>query len=108
MQASADARRQIWSLKFLYWFLGWQASIAGWLAMLAGTTVWDWFQRPDGSFDWLKAAVAFAAVPVAQWIIKRGIAKKQKLLPQLGPHGEIVYGEADGEPRKGRWPKRST
>lgn len=97
MSASSEARRQIWSLRFLHWFLGWQASVAGWLTMLAGTTVWDWFQRPDGSVDWLKAAVAFAAIPAAQWAIKRAIARKQKLLPRLGPHGEIVFGDDDAD-----------
>jgi hypothetical protein len=95
MRASAGARREMWGLRFLHWFVGWQASVAGLLAMLAGTTVWDWFQRADGTFDWFKAAIAFAAVPAAQWALKRAMARKQKLLPRLGPHGEILYGDSD-------------
>jgi hypothetical protein len=32
---------------------------------------------------------------VIQWVIRRAIARKQKLLPRLGQHGEIVYGDPD-------------
>jgi hypothetical protein len=97
MVASQDVRTEIWQLRFLRWFIGWQAGVAGWLGLMAGVTFGDWWQRPDGSYDWFKAVVAFVSIPLVQWAIRRRIAKRERLLPRLGPTGDIVYG-TDGDP----------
>jgi protein-S-isoprenylcysteine O-methyltransferase Ste14 len=92
MSAATSYRREMWGLRFVNWFLGWQAWLGSWLVILAGGSVWDWFQRADGSRDWLKGAVVFATVPVTQWLIRRRISKDERMLPRLSSGGEIVYG----------------
>jgi hypothetical protein len=95
MVASQPIRTEIWHLRFLRWFVGWQASVAGWLGLLAGVTLGDWFQRPDGSYEWIKALLFFASIPLIQWWIRRRVAKLEWFLPRLGPKGDIVYGGDD-------------
>jgi hypothetical protein len=92
MDASQPIRAEIWGLRFFQWLIGWQARVTGWAALVVGVAVGDWFQRADGSSNWVQAVVAFVSVPLAQWAIKRRIANREKLLPRLGPKGEIVYG----------------
>jgi hypothetical protein len=92
MDASQPIRGEIWGLRFLQWFIGWQARVAGLFGLIAGVAIGDWFQHPDGSQDWVKAIVAFVSLPLAQWVISRRIARRERLLPRLGPKGEIVFG----------------
>ena len=93
MDAAQPVRTEIIQLQFLRWFVGWQSRLAGWFGLLAGTRIADWFKNADGSQNWFELLVAAAAVPLIQWAIRRRIAKRERLLPQLGPKGEIVYGE---------------
>lgn len=92
MEASQPVRTEILQLHFLHWFVGWQARVAGWFCLMAGVTLGDWFQRSNGSQDWLKALLSFAAIPLVQWGIRKRISQRERLLPRLGPNGEIVYG----------------
>jgi hypothetical protein len=98
MLAAKPFRQEMWSLRFVGWFLGWQMWLASWLTMLAGGTMWDWFRRADGSQDWLKAGIAIAAVPILQWFIRRKVARDERMLPRLDGKGHIVYG-GDSQPR---------
>jgi hypothetical protein len=67
------------------------------LGLIAVFAIGDWFERPYGSTDWVKAVVALVSVPLAQWAIRRRIAHRERLLPRLGPNGEILYGSDSGE-----------
>jgi hypothetical protein len=93
MVAAKPVRSEIMELQFLHWFVGWQSRLAGWFGLIAGTQVADWFKNADGSQNWFQLFLAVSAVPLIQWAIKRRIDKRERLLPQLGPKGEIVYGE---------------
>lgn len=101
MQASKPVRTEVWGLRFMHWFIGWQATLAWWLAILAGANLMDWFRRSDGSFGWLETLFYMGAIPVIQALIRRTIARRERLLPSLGPRGEIVYGHDRGEPPDG-------
>lgn len=97
MDASQPVRAEIWGLRFLQWLIGWQARVTGWLTLIVGVVIGDWFQRADGSSNWIQAVAVFVSVPLAQWAIKRRIAQRERLLPRLGPKGEIVYGSDSTE-----------
>ena len=92
MEAAEPIRQELWGLRFQHWFVGWQARMAGWFWIIAGSTIWDWFERPDGSYNWLEAILSFASVPLVQWPLRKAIERRERMLPSLGPHGEIVYG----------------
>jgi hypothetical protein len=91
MIAAKPVRMEIMQLQFLRWFVSWQARLAGWFGLLAGKGIADWFERSDGSTNWLSLLLASASIPLIQWAIRKRIAKRERLLPQLSPKGEIVY-----------------
>jgi hypothetical protein len=95
MDASQDARMELIGLRFMRWLVGWQARIFGWVAIVSGRAFGELFTRPDGTTKWLTLLVSMVAVPAIQWGINRQIVRKERQLPQLGPNGEIVYGEPD-------------
>lgn len=99
MAAAKPFRQEMWSLRFVSWFIGWQTWVASWLAFLAGGSIWDWFERADGSRDWLKALIVFASVPIAQWLIRRKVARDERMLPRLGKNGEFLFGDDDSGDR---------
>jgi hypothetical protein len=92
MVATQGVRQEIWGLRFLGWMIGWPPRIVGWLGLLIGGGLGDWFQRSDGSQNWFAFLVAAVLVPLAQWGIRRGIRRRRQMLPRLTPKGEIVYG----------------
>lgn len=92
MDAAKPIRHEIHQLQFMHWFVGWQARVTGWFGLAAGITWADWFERADGSRNWFAIIFWLASVPIAQWAISRRIARRERLLPSLGPNGEIVYG----------------
>lgn len=93
MKASQPVREEVLGLKFHHWFLGWQATVTGWLAVIAAGVYGDWFRNPDGSIDLLQEAAFIFGIPLMQWVIRRQIRRKERLLPTLGPRGEIVFGD---------------
>lgn len=99
---AAPLRARIMEMKMASWLLGWQATLGGWLLLLAGGSWGDWFTRPDGSHDWLKQAFLVFGIPLIQWGIRREIKRKEKQLPRLSPTGEIVFGpEEESSEEKG-------
>lgn len=98
-KGAAPLRNRILELKIASWLLGWQATLAGWLAILLGGSWGEWFSRPDGSHDWIKQAFFIFGVPLIQWGIRREIKRREKQLPRLSPSGEIVFGPEE-EPQE--------
>jgi hypothetical protein len=96
-------RQRITELRMASWLLGWQATLAGWLAILLGGSWGDWFSRPDGSHDWIKQAFLIFGIPLIQWAIRREIKRREKQLPRLSPTGEIVFGPEE-EPQERKLP----
>jgi hypothetical protein len=93
MKASQETRTQIISLELLRLLVGWKVRIGGWIALFTGRAFGDLFARPDGSTEWATMLVALVAVPAVQWLLGRAIARRERLLPRLGPEGNITYGD---------------
>lgn len=91
MDAAQPIRDEIWGLRFLHWFVGWRGRLAGWFGLLAGIGLGDWFERSDGSTNWFEFVLSAGSISVMQWAIKRKIARRERLLPRLGPRGELDY-----------------
>lgn len=94
-EAAAPVRNRILELKMAGWMLGWQATLAGWVTILAGGAWGNWFQRPDGSNDFVKQAFVIFGIPAVQWVIRREVRRRERMLPRLDPTGQIVYGDDD-------------
>lgn len=91
-KAAEPVRQEIALLKLRSIALSWQATAAAWIGILAGAGWGDWFRSADGSTDFLKEVFWIVGVPVSQWIIRREIRRRERMLPRLSPTGEIVYG----------------
>ena len=92
-KAAQPVRDEIMGLKLQSWLLSWRAGLANFLVWIGGGSAAGQFEgagRFQRFFGWVMMA---SAIPVAQWMIKRQIRKKERLLPKLGPSGEIVFGE---------------
>lgn len=100
-KSAAPMRARILELKMASWLLGWQATLAGWLAILLGGSWGDWFSRPDGSHDWIKQAFLILGIPLIQWGIRREIKRRERQLPRLTPTGEIVFGSGEESSERG-------
>lgn len=93
MKASQPIRDEIVGLQMQSWLLSWKSGLASFLLWMTGGSAAGQFEgagRFQRFFGWILMA---SAIPVAQWMIKQQIRKREKLLPKLGPTGEIIYGE---------------
>ena len=91
-RVAEPVQEQIMLLRLQGMLLGWRATLVGWLGIFGGGSVFGWFRR-SGSTNLFEEAIAIAALPLAQWTIKRAIRNKEKQLPSFGPSGEVIYGE---------------
>lgn len=95
-KSAAPIRQEIMLLRLEHWALGWPTTILGWIATLLGGNAVGWFgtDNPNDSF---KALALFVAIPFFQWILRLEIKRRRRLIPRIGPGGEITYGGEETE-----------